>query len=318
MSRRGLVNTALTVLGVALIVWQIRDVGGLDAVASGLGSVGAGFVVILLLSLVRFLMRAVAWRALLGQPIPLASALAATMSGDALGNVTPFGLAASEPAKAFYLGRHLDPAHAFAALAAENFFYSVSVAVYVIGGAAAMLASFENLPAGVRQGGIAALVVMAMLLVAAAWIAWRRPAMLSAIAGRMPSSGAGSLADKLRDLEHHTYRSATGAGARLGQLAVADTTFHLLSFAELWLVLYLVTGGQSLPLEALVLDSVSRVINVVFKIVPMRLGVDEVSSEAVAAAIGLGTGQGVVIALVRKLRMIFWAAVGVGLWVRRH
>ena len=97
-----------------------------------------------ILSFLRFLMRAVAWRALLGEPAPLSAALAATISGDALGNITPFGLAASEPAKAFYLGRHLDPQRAFAALAAENFFYSVSVAVYVIAGVVAMLSTFER------------------------------------------------------------------------------------------------------------------------------------------------------------------------------
>jgi hypothetical protein len=318
MSRRVVINTALAVLGAALLIWQVRDAGGVDAVARGLASVGAGFVVILLLSLARFLMRAVAWRALLGQPIPLASALAATMSGDALGNVTPFGLAASEPAKAFYLGRHLEPARAFAALTAENFFYSVSVAIYVIAGAAAMLAAFQNLPDAVRQGGVGALVLMAMLLLAAGWIAWQRPSMMTAVLERVPSGRARRWAERLDDLERHTYGSATGAGARLGQLAVAETTFHALSFAELWLVLYLVTGGQSLPLEALVLDSVSRVINVVFKMVPMRLGVDEVSSEAVAAAIGLATGQGLVIALVRKLRMLFWAGVGLGLWTLRR
>lgn len=318
MSRRVLLNTGLSVLGVALLVWQIRDVGGLDAVGRGLASVGSGFIVILLLSLVRFLMRAVAWRALLGQPVPLSAALAATLSGDALGNVTPFGLAASEPAKAFYLGRYLDPARAFAALAAENFFYSVSVAAYVIAGAAALLAAFDHLPDAIRQGGIGALVLMALLLLASGWIAWQRPAMASGVLRRFRSPAIVRLAGRLQELEQHTYGSATGPAARLGQLAVADATFHALSFAEVWLALYLVTGGQSLPLEALVLDSVSRVINVVFKIVPMRLGVDEVSSEAVASAIGLATGHGLVIALVRKIRMMCWAAVGLVLWTLRR
>lgn len=317
MSRRVLINTGLTVLGVALLVWQVRDVGGMDAVGRGLSSVGAGFIVILLLSLVRFLMRAVAWRALLDGPVPLPAALAATISGDALGNVTPFGVAASEPAKAFYLGRHVEPARAFAALAAENFFYSVSVALYVIAGAAALLGAFDHLPDGVRQGGVGALVLMAMLLVASGWIAWQRPAMASSALGRFRAPRLQKLAAKLQELERHTYGSAAAPASRLAQLAVADATFHALSFAEVWLALFLITGGQSLPLEALVLDSVSRVINVVFKVVPMRLGVDEISSEAVAAAIGLGTGQGLVIALVRKIRMMFWAAIGLGLWARR-
>ena len=317
MSRRAAINTGLSVVGVALLIWQVQDAGGVAAVRRGLASVGVGFAAVLVLSFLRFLMRAIAWRALLGEPAPVSAALAATISGDALGNITPFGLAASEPAKAFYIGRHLDPQRAFAALAAENFFYSVSVAVYVIAGVVAMLVAFEELPVELRQGGIAALVLMAIVLAAAGWIAWRRPAMASGALRRLPLKQAGTLADRMRDLETLTYGSAAHESARLGQMALAETTFHALSLAESWLVLYLITGGQSLPIEALILDSVSRVINVAFKMIPMRLGVDEISSEMVGVAIGLGAGSGLVVALVRKIRMLVWAAVGLVLWARR-
>ena len=320
MSRRAAINSGLSLVGVALLVWQVQDAGGFAAVRRGLASVGVGFGAILVLSFLRFLMRAIAWRALLGEPAPVSAALAATISGDALGNITPFGLAASEPAKAFYIGRHLDTQHAFAALAAENFFYSVSVAVYVIAGVVAMLAAFDELPIELRQGGMAALVLMAVILAAAGWIAWRRPAMASGVLRRLPLRQVGALADRMHDLEKLTYGSAAHEGARLGQMALAETTFHVLSLAESWLVLYLITGGQSLPIVligALILDSVSRVINVAFKMVPMRLGVDEISSEMVGVAIGLASGTGLVVALVRKIRMLVWAAVGLVLWTRK-
>lgn len=317
MSRRAAINTGLSVVGVALLIWQVQDAGGFAAVRRGLASVGLGFVVVLILSFLRFLMRAVAWRALLGGPAPLSAALAATISGDALGNITPFGLAASEPAKAFYLGRHLEPQRAFAALAAENFFYSVSVAVYVIGGVVAMLLTFAELPAELRQGGIAALVLMAAVLAVSAWIAWGRPAMASGVLRRLPFKQAGALADRMRDLETLTYGSASHESARLGQMALAEIAFHVLSLAESWFVLYLITGGASLLIEALILDSVSRVINVAFKMIPMRLGVDEISSEAVGVAIGLTSGSGLVVALVRKIRMLVWATMGLVLWSRR-
>ena len=52
--------------------------------------------------------------------------------------------------------------------------------------------------------------------------------------------------------------------------------------------------------------------------IPMRLGVDEISSEMVGVAIGLGPGSGLVVALVRKIRMFVWAAVGLVLWSRRR
>ena len=76
----------------------------------------------------------------------------------------------------------------------------------------------------------------------------------------------------------------------------------------------LLTGVSPSPLHALVLDSVNRMINVAFKLVPMRVGVDEVGTEAVAAAIGLAPGTGTLTALVRKIRMLIfaWRAGDVG------
>ena len=208
MSRRAAINTGLSVVGVALLIWQVQDAGGLAAVRRGLASVGTGFAVVLILSFLRFLMRAIAWRALLGEPAPLTAALAATISGDALGNITPFGLAASEPAKAFYLGRHLDPQRAFAALAAENFFYSVSVAIYVMLGTAMLLYAYP-VDSTVRVAGLALLGAMTGVLIVAAWLAWRKPAVASAVVSRLKIRSLTELASTVRSFEHTAYR-ATG------------------------------------------------------------------------------------------------------------
>ncbi|MCC7009756.1 MAG: flippase-like domain-containing protein [Acidobacteria bacterium] len=315
MSRRSLTNSAVTAIGIVLLAWQVRDVGGLATVRDGLGRVGAGFGLIMALAFVRFALRTCAWVALFERKVPLRAAIAATISGDALGNITPLGLAASEPAKAVYLRPHMDATQALAALFAENFFYSVSVALYVIAGAIAMIAAFD-LPARLQQAGIAVLGLMGAVLVGACWIAWQRPAAASAIVSRLPSARLRRVVDRVRDFEARTYGSPGHKGARLGLLAASELGFHLVSFLEAWLILSLLTG-ESQPLQAFVLDSVNRVINVVFKVVPLRVGVDEVSSEQVAAAIGLARGVGTQAALVRKVRMTAWAAVGLVLWATR-
>jgi hypothetical protein len=80
----------------------------------------------------------------------------------------------------------------------------------------------------------------------------------------------------------------------------------------MWLSLWLVTG-QSLPLEALVLDAFGRVANVLFKVVPLQLGVLQVGSELVATAVGLASGVGTTLSLVRTARVMVWGALGIGL-----
>jgi hypothetical protein len=312
MTRRTAFNALLTTAGAALLVWQIRKIG-MASVQEGLASVGIGFIPILAISFARFVLRSHAWLLLLDGRAPLSAAVAATISGDALGNLTPLSLAASEPAKALYLGRHTDTKQAFAALTAENFFYTVSIALYIVIGSAAMLWTFEHLPDEIRVGGAGVLGATAIGLAAAGWIAFARPALLSRALSRIPSQALAIWIDRVRDFETRAYGSAGPGTRRLLRLTVTEVAFHVLSFGEAWLTLYLLTQ-QSLPLEAFVLDSVSRAINVIFKLVPMRLGVDQVSAESVAVAIGLQPGIGVTISVVRALRMMAWGAVGLVIW----
>ena len=56
---------------------------------------------------------------------------------------------------------------------------------------------------------------------------------------------------------------------------------------------------------------------VVFKFVPLRLGVDEVGTELLTRTLGLPLGIGVTMAIVRKARMLAWSAIGVGFVVQR-
>jgi hypothetical protein len=312
--RQVLLSVILTIAGVALLVWYVRD-AGIDELREHLTQVGWGFLGILAVSLGRLFVRSLAWRTLIAQPVPIGATLAATLTGDAIGNVTPLSLAVSEPAKAVYLGRGVPGAHAFAALAAENFFYSVSVAVYVILGTAAMLTAFD-LPPNVERAGVAALGFMAAVLAGAGWLAWQRPALLSAVVRRLPLPKLVAIVERVRDFETRAYGSVGGQGARLGAVVALHLVFHVLSFIEAWLTVYLLTG-RSEPLAAFVLDTANRVVNVVFRMVPMRAGVDEVTSGAVAAAVGLPNTIGVATALVRKGRVAVWALVGFSLLARR-
>jgi hypothetical protein len=310
-SRRLIVTAALAVGGAVLLVLQIKKVG-LAEIADGLRSVGPGFAGILLLSFLRFVARAAAWMALLAEPVPLRRAVAAVMAGDVVGK-TPLSVLLSEPAKAMYLGNPSGPARALAALTAENFFYAISIAIYITLGTAAFLLVYE-LPADVEIAAAVALAAMAALLAGAAWLAWQKPALVSGVLARLPIRGLSAVIDRIREFEVQTYGAVGHQGARLGRVALAETSFHVLSFLEAWLTLWLLTGA-SLPIEAFVLDTFSRVANVVFTWIPMRLGVDQYGSSKLALAIGLPEAAGLNLSLVRVLRQLVWMAVGVLAWV---
>jgi hypothetical protein len=76
-------------------------------------------------------------------------------------------------------------------------------------------------------------------------------------------------------------------------------------------------AASSTLLAAFILESVNRIITVVFKFIPLRLGVDEWGSGSVTRMLNLGTPSGVTMAVIRKGRDLFWTGVGIALLIHR-
>lgn len=304
-----------TLVGVVLLVWQLRS-AGIDAIQDGLRAVGWGFAGILVLSGLRFVVRAVAWVALMGGSVPRSSAVVAFIGGDAIGNLTPLRLVASEPAKALLLGRGVNASHALAALIVENACYGISVAVVILVGVAAMLWAFDVAEA-IRWAGWVVVGAMVLTLAALAGMLWFKPAIASAVLARVPFLRRDALAARVRAFEETTYGLVGGRNGRLVTVVTAEMAFHAFSFLETYLTLWLITGVSS-PLEAFVLDTVNRIINVVFLMVPLRVGVAETGSGLIASAIGLTRASGVSLALIAKGRILVWAGVGLVLILLRQ
>jgi hypothetical protein len=98
-----------------------------------------------------------------------------------------------------------------------------------------------------------------------------------------------------------------------------EVAFHALAVVEIWLTLgwILPLGAQPSILEAFVLESTNRLITVMFKFVPLRVGVDEAGSGAVTSLLALGPAAGVALAVIRKGRTLTWTAIGVVLMLSR-
>ncbi len=307
-------RTLLTVLalvaGLALLIWLIERTGWSD-IRAKLAAVGWGFLGIVAIAGLRYVVRAQAWCTLMGADIGLGRVTRAVIAGDAVGNLTPLRLLASEPTKAVLLGSGVVTSRALAALVAENVFYSASVAFVIALGAGAMLIAFA-LPGNVRDLGWASLALMATLLAILFAIIWLRPVVVSRLLAFVPGLGrdrAEALAARVRDFEKNTYEFVGEHPARILAVVALELLFHALSFCETWLTLWLLTGTGS-PLVAFVLDTVNRIINVVFIMVPFKVGVAELGTGGVASAIGAGQSVGVAMALVTKMRVIAWAAIG--------
>jgi hypothetical protein len=320
MSR--LISALVTLVGVALLVVLVQRVG-VGAVAAGARQVGWGFLLILAISGLRILVRAAAWRLCLDRAdaaaVRLRDAFGAGLAAEAIGSLTPLGLLASEPAKAAWVRTAVPFGRAMAAVAIENVLYSISVAIVIAAGTIALLIAF-NLPEGLRQASEVSLGLMAgvlVVLVAAFWLAGRRLSLFGAMAERLLGARGAALGSRIRRVETRTHDAVRYARGRLVPIAALETLFHAGGVAEAWVTVWMLTGDAPTILAAFVLETANRIVNVVFRFVPLRVGVDEAGSAIIAQVLGLGTAVGVTLAVVRKARVLCWSALGIALMLRR-
>jgi hypothetical protein len=301
---------------------------GLREIFDGITRLGAGFLLVLAISGLRPVVRSLAWTRCFEAPYQLRfrDALWAYLIGDAVGTLVPLGIIVSEPTKAAMVRKRVPLMAGLSALAIENLFYSLSVALFIFAGMAALLFSFQlNKPLRIMSisalAGVVAIVALAFLIIRRQW------KFLSGALEYLYGRGIGrslleTRRERVRSLEDRVYGFYTRNRSRFLPIMLLEGCFHLSGVAEVYVVLYFVsdmfTGGtSSLLLTAFVLESVNRVINVVFKFVPLRLGVDEAGSGWVTHVLKFGKASGVTLAIIRKARIICWTAIGVALLVRR-
>ena len=239
----------------------------------------------------------------------------AVIAGDAVGNLTPLNLLAGEPAKALML-RHREPVgRTLPALVVENLFYTLSVALVIASGLAALPLVLQA-PGPRWFAGVVLLAALAGLLAAAhAVVRGRIPAASGAFGwlgrrGIWPARMARAAA-RVRNLEDDLHAAYPHEWSRLLPVAALELAFHVLAVAETLLVLSLISGRPPTLLEAFLFESTNRIVSAAFKFVPLRIGVDEAGAGLLAGLLAFGTATGVTLALVRKGRMLVWAALGI-------
>ncbi|HZH91386.1 MAG TPA: lysylphosphatidylglycerol synthase domain-containing protein [Pyrinomonadaceae bacterium] len=303
----------------AYYVWK----AGPQSIWQNITQLGAGFIVVLAISAVRPLVRAVAWTRCFegGVRLRVRDALKAYLAGDALGSLTPLGMMVSEPAKAAFVRDRVPVVASISALAVENLFYMLSVALFIFAGTVALLFSFP-LPPKVRLVSYATLAVIVVVIALGYLVVRQQWKFLSRALEALHARGIArrfveARRERVHSVETRIYGFYDGHRSRFLPILALEACFHLAGVAEVYATLYLMNARPTW-LAAFVLESVNRVINVVFKFVPMRAGVDEFGTGKFTQLLKVGSeGVGVTLAIIRKARVIVWTAVGVGLLVRR-
>lgn len=310
-------------LGLALFIYFVNQ-AGLGRIAEGIRRLGAAFLLVLAISSIRYVVRSLAWTKCIDAPyrLPFRDAFLARVMGDALGNIIPLAsVAVSEPSKAVFVRHRVPIVTGLSGLAIENIFYSMSVALFIFSGTTTLLLTF-SLPKPLRYAAAAALIgtlVVVPLVYFFIRRQWRFLSNTTAFLGRkgIAANRMNSITPRAKALEESIYSFYEKRPGTLLAIFGLELTYHVAGIAEIYTVLSFISLTPPTLLTAFVLESVNRIINVAFKFMPMRIGVDEAGTEMLAKVLGFAEATGVTLAVIRKGRDICWITLGVILILKR-
>ena len=323
INRLKVVGIILTLFGVALFVYFIYAVG-VHEIFEGVKRFGfAGFGVIVFIYFLRIYARAYAWKLSVHEPYSLRfrDTIPAVVIGEAMSSTIPLGILISGTSKAVAVRRHIPLVAGLSSVATENLFYSFTTGLFLILGAVVFLRGFlidESVivTIDVLIASLAILIVLGLIMVIRQWHFASETCEWLYKKGYFRRFLENIRLD-VRLFENLIYGFYRRYPKRFLPICGIETIYHLLGIAEVWFILSRLSDSYPSLLDSFLLESVSRLITIVFKLVPFVIGVDEAGAQFVGSTVALAAGIGVTLAIIRKGRIFFWTAIGVILIIKR-
>ncbi|MGB7209386.1 MAG: lysylphosphatidylglycerol synthase domain-containing protein [Pyrinomonadaceae bacterium] len=321
-NRLKVLGTVLTLGGVALFSYFVYSVG-VTEILKNIEKFGvAGFAVILLIYFARIVTRASAWKLSVYEPykLSLRDTIPAVIIGEAMSSILPLGILISGTSKAVAVRKRVPLIVGLSSIATENLFYSFTTSFFLMLGAFTFLRNFP-----LDDGWVVTIdvliVTLLVLLVLGLVMVVRQWHFASEVCEWLYRKGISKQwlehgRSEVRLFENLIYGFYRRYPNRFLPICLIEAAFHMLGVFEVWFILNRISENASL-LNAFLLESVSRLITIVFKLVPFLIGVDEAGAQFVAETVAAGVGIGVTLAIIRKGRILFWTVVGLILIIKR-
>ncbi len=323
INRLKVIGILMTVGGIGLFAYFIYAVGFYEIYDGVIRFGVVGFAVILLVYFFRICVRAYAWKLSVNEPYSLGvrDTIPAVLIGEALSSTIPLGIVISGTSKAVAVRKHIPLVGGLSSVATENLFYSLVTGIFLILGAVILLSAFvinESLVATLAflLASVSILLVLGILMVIRQWHFASEACEWIYRRGHLQKVLENGRLD-VRLFENLIYNFYRRHPRRFMPICLLEAAYHLLGIAEGWYILNRLTNAHPSLLTAFLLESVSRFVTIVFKLIPFVIGVDEAGAQFIGRTVALGAGVGVTIAIIRKGRILFWTAVGLLLIIKR-
>jgi hypothetical protein len=305
----------------ALFVYVLAR-SGPAAVLDKIRLLGWGFVALILLSGLRHVLRSAAWSYCVptrGQRPGWVELFGPRLFGEALDDLTPAGPLVGETAKIAVVSKLIPEQAAASSVLIENLIYALAAVLFMLSGLALALLKLAT-PQGFKWVGGELAVGFLVGTGLAGWILSRR---ILPVARALDYLERRGFAEAFIERHHHYLRAVerdifdfflTHKGVFFGVLMIEIGT-NFTGIGEAYLILKITAGHTSL-VAAYLLESVYRAVQLAFSFIPFGLGIQEGTAAATVQVLGYAASEGVSLAIIRKIRSVFWAALGLLLAAR--
>ena len=302
-------------LGLGLLAYLVFRTGP-EVVWKQVQVVGWGFSLLIILGGLSQLVRTGAWRQTITYDIkglPWSRSIGAQLASDACGQLGFVGKMVGEGLRVSLLSPVVPVARGISSCAIDGGMHLLTAAVVAaLGISIALLHSplsaqwrvYALLSAGVLFG----VVVVAFVAVASGW---RLMGNTARVIGRLPQLHNWVIGKEptIDSAEHNLLTFRNEAPAAFWACLIFSLLWHALAVLEVYLILWFMRARIAL-VGALALEGLTKVINLVGALNPGNVGTYEGGNMLIVKMFGVTATAGLTLALCRRARSIFWAAIG--------
>jgi hypothetical protein len=304
----------LLIIGLSVIVWLVRR-SGPSVVWTLVVGMRWRLLFVACLYLTYLAIRALALWRIVPAPLRYLDVLRIRLSGDAIEILTFTGPFFAEPTKGWLLTRSGLPAdEAYAAVATEYLIYNV-VTASLSATALVMWITLGALPPLARPIAFVLLGILAVFLgtfvyVASSGIGVIAPIIRSsaAIIGRRRAEVVAQTFSRVErvlvDCLHRRHRAVV-------EVFAIHAASQVLLMAEIYVVLTAIVTRTAWWYPAMI-EGAAKFTGLLFAFIPAQVGASEGVYAFLTGVLGLSTTAGLTLALVRRIRGVLVAAIGVG------
>ena len=302
-------------LGTILLAYLVVHVGA-SKLLENAKTIGWGILLVLGLAGISHVVKTWAWR--LTAPgelnkVSFARTLGLRLASEALGLFGVAGQLLGDGTRASLLGSEVQTSSAISSVALDRGLFMLSGLIVMVVGLLTVI-FVPTAPRGLRICACVAAIVQLVLLfltVRAIRQGWPVLSGTARFVGRVPwlKPWLQRKESVILSAEQQILKFHTRAPGAFWTSVVLNFVAHGLAIAEVYLILMLM-GSKVTVVGALMLESLTKLINTIGGLIPGTLGAYEGGNMAIVKLVGLSASGGLTLGLCRRFRSIVWAIVG--------